>query len=300
MTKSPKGTADQQLTRAALFYDHAPTDGDVFGGGRREKIAALTELYPHVVNAHNVAEHAAKLGDVEVIFATWGLPAFTEAHFAAMPKLRAVFYAAGNVKAFAAPLVERGVVLVSAWAVNAIPTAELVLSQILLTCRGYFRGVRQYAATKELTRAKDFRRVGAAGETIGLIGMGWIARRLTAHEYRSIDIVDGVEFSVGKQFWRMIEANDAKYSAAADVRLDKDGHVFYRGKAVELGLAVGHFSYLLRWHGWIVAVGSAADPKRSTIKGPICYLFWFSESDLKGSYRQVSAGTMPPLRIYSR
>jgi phosphoglycerate dehydrogenase-like enzyme len=181
MTKSPKGTADQQLTRAALFYDHAPTDGDVFGGGRREKIAALTELYPHVVNAHNVAEHAAKLGDVEVIFATWGLPAFTEAHFAAMPKLRAVFYAAGNVKAFAAPLVERGVVLVSAWAVNAIPTAELVLSQILLTCRGYFRGVRQYAATKDLTRAKDFRRVGAAGETIGLIGMGFIAQRLARH-----------------------------------------------------------------------------------------------------------------------
>jgi phosphoglycerate dehydrogenase-like enzyme len=98
-----------------------------------------------------------------------------------MPKLRVVFYAAGNVKAFAAPLVERGVVLVSAWAVNAIPTAELVLSQILLTCRGYFRGARQYAATKDVSRAKDFRRAGAAGETIGLIGLGWIARRLTRH-----------------------------------------------------------------------------------------------------------------------
>jgi phosphoglycerate dehydrogenase-like enzyme len=181
MTKSPKGTADQQLTRAALFYDYPATDGDVFGGGRREKIAALTDLHPHVVNARNFAEHARRLGDVEVIFATWGLPAFTEAHFAAMPKLRAVFYAAGNVKAFAAPLVERGVVLVSAWAVNAIPTAELVLAQILLTCRGYFRGVRQYAATRDLAAAKDFPRTGAAGETIGLIGMGWIARRLTTH-----------------------------------------------------------------------------------------------------------------------
>ena len=109
------------------------------------------------------------------------MPAFTDAHFAAMPRLRAVFYAAGNVKAFAAPLVERDVVLVSAWAVNAIPTAQLVLSQILLTCRGYFRGVRQYAATHDLAAAKSFRRAGAAGETIGLIGMGWIARRLTRH-----------------------------------------------------------------------------------------------------------------------
>jgi phosphoglycerate dehydrogenase-like enzyme len=167
--------------RAALFHDYPPRDGDVFGGGRRERVAALTDLHPHVVNARNFAEHAPRLADVEVIFATWGMPAFTDAHFAAMPRLRAVFYAAGNVKAFATPLVERGVVLVSAWAVNAIPTAELVLSQILLTCRGYFRAVRQYAATHDLAAAKAFPRTGAAGETIGLIGTGWIARRLTKH-----------------------------------------------------------------------------------------------------------------------
>ncbi|HVZ70836.1 MAG TPA: hydroxyacid dehydrogenase [Polyangia bacterium] len=167
--------------RAALFYDYPARDGDVFGGGRRERIAALTELYPHVVHAANFAQHAPALRDVEVIFATWGLPRFTDAHFAAMPKLRAVFYAAGNVKAFAAPLVERGVTLVSAWGVNAIATAQLCLAQILLACRGYFRGVRTYAETKDVARAKDFHRSGAAGETIGLVGMGWIARRLTRH-----------------------------------------------------------------------------------------------------------------------
>jgi phosphoglycerate dehydrogenase-like enzyme len=166
---------------AAFFYDYPLTDGDVYGGGRREKVAALTDLHPHVVHARNFAEHAPALGEVEVIFATWGMPSFTDAHFAAMPRLRAVFYAAGNVKAFATPLVERDVVLVSAWAVNAIPTAELVLSQILLACRGYFRSVRQYAVTKDAAAAKAFPRTGAAGETIGLIGTGYIARRLAKH-----------------------------------------------------------------------------------------------------------------------
>jgi phosphoglycerate dehydrogenase-like enzyme len=169
------------LTRAALFHDYPLADGDVFGGGRREKIAELTDLYSHVVNGANFDEHAPRLGDVEVIFATWGMPAFTDAHFAALPRLRAVFYAAGNVKAFAAPLIAHDVVLVSAWAINAIATAQMVLSQILLTCRGYFRSVRQYAAARELASAKAFRRAGAEGETIGLIGMGWIARRLTKH-----------------------------------------------------------------------------------------------------------------------
>jgi phosphoglycerate dehydrogenase-like enzyme len=167
--------------RAAFFYDYPARDGDVYGGGRREKVAALTELYPQVVDARNFAEHAASLRDVEIIFATWGMPSFTEAHFTAMPRLRAVFYAAGNVKAFATPLVERDVVLVSAWAVNAIPSAELVYAQILLTCRGYFRAVRQYAATRDLSAAKAFHRSGAAGETIGLIGTGYIARRLATH-----------------------------------------------------------------------------------------------------------------------
>jgi phosphoglycerate dehydrogenase-like enzyme len=153
----------------------------VYDAGRRETLAALTDLYPHVITAKNFAVHAAALRDVEVIFATWGMIPFTDAHFAAMPALRAVFYAAGNVKSFATPLVERDIVLVSAWAINAIPTAQLVLSQILLTCRGYFRAARQYAATRDLAAAKAFKRVGAEGEAIGLIGMGWIARRLTRY-----------------------------------------------------------------------------------------------------------------------
>ena len=71
--------------RGAFFYDYPLSEGDVFGGGRREKVAELLDLHPHVVHGKNFAEHAEALADVEVIVATWGLPAFTEAHFAAMP-----------------------------------------------------------------------------------------------------------------------------------------------------------------------------------------------------------------------
>lgn len=163
--------------KAALFFDYPLTDGEVYGQGRRERVAALTDLYPHVVNAKNFDEHAPKLGNVEVIFATWGMPRFTDAHFARLPKLKAVFYAAGNVKAFAQPLVERDVVLVSAWAINAIPPAELCFAQILLSLRGYFRTVRNYRETKTHA-AKTFWRPGVQDETIGLIGLGHIGTRL--------------------------------------------------------------------------------------------------------------------------
>jgi phosphoglycerate dehydrogenase-like enzyme len=163
--------------KAALFFDYPLTDGDVFGQGRRERIAELTDLYPHIVNARNFAEHAPRLRDVEVIFATWGMPRFGEAEFAALPNLKAVFYAAGNVKAFAQPLVDRDIVLVSAWAINAIPPAEMCFAQILLTLRGYFRAVRQYREIRTHA-AKSFWRPGAAAETIGLIGLGHIGSRL--------------------------------------------------------------------------------------------------------------------------
>ena len=164
-------------TNAALFYDYPAGDGAVFGQGRRERIAALANLYPEVVNARNFEEHASALADIQVIFATWGLSAFSDHHFAALPNLKAVFYAAGNVKAFAAPLLERDLVLVSAWDINAIPVAEMCLSQILLSLRGYFRAARNYRALRNVS-AKAFPRNGVHGETVGLVGLGKIGARL--------------------------------------------------------------------------------------------------------------------------
>lgn len=165
-------------TKAALFYNYpSALEGEVFGQGRRERIAALTDLYPHVVHASNFDEHAPHLRDIEVIFATWGMMNFTDAQRAKLPKLKAVFYAAGNVKAFAPSLIDNGIVLVSAWAINAIPPAEMCLSQVLLSLRGYFRCVRQYRAAKSFD-AKKYWRPGVMSETVGLIGLGYIGSLL--------------------------------------------------------------------------------------------------------------------------
>ena len=164
--------------KAALFYNYpSALEGEVFGQGRRERIETLTNLYPHVVHAGNFDEHAAKLSDIEVIFATWGMMNFTAEQRAKLPKLKAVFYAAGNVKAFAPSLIDNGIILVSAWAINSIPPAEMCLSQVLLSLRGYFRTVRQYRETKTHA-AKSYWRPGVMDETIGLIGLGYIGSLL--------------------------------------------------------------------------------------------------------------------------
>jgi len=134
----------------------------------------------------------------------------------------------------------------------------------------------------------------------GVAALRRCEHRWDAKEQRPIEVVDGVEFLIDKQFWKMIDENDAAQSARKDVRVEKDGRLFYRDKPVELGLGVGRLDSVLRWREWIVAVGTAADKTRSTIKGPIWYLFWFGKTSLKGSYRQVSDVGAPPLRIYSK
>ena len=65
----------------------------------------------------------------------------------------------------------------SAWAINAIPPAEMCLSQILLSLRGYFRTVRQYRELKSFD-AKKYWRPGVQDETVGLIGLGYIGSLL--------------------------------------------------------------------------------------------------------------------------
>jgi len=97
------------MRKAALFYNYNVLEGEVFGQGRRQRIEALTDLYPVVINPDNFAEHAANLRDVEVIFATWGMVSFSDEQLTQLPNLKAVFYAAGNVKAFATPLIENDV-----------------------------------------------------------------------------------------------------------------------------------------------------------------------------------------------
>jgi phosphoglycerate dehydrogenase-like enzyme len=164
--------------KAALFYDYPIKDGEVFGQGRRQTIEKLTDLYQAVVNAKNFDAHASSLGDIEVIFATWGMPRLSDEQLGKMPKLEAIFYAAGNVRAFAQPIVDNGIILAGAWDMNAIPVAEMALAQVLLSCRGYYRTIRDYYETHDQTKSKEFHRSGVNGETVGLIGMGMIGKRL--------------------------------------------------------------------------------------------------------------------------
>ena len=162
-------------TQAAFFCNGGQNDARfwrVFA--HHQRLFPLCELAETVVSNANFAELAPQLQNVEAIFATWGLWRFSPAQLDALPNLKAVFYAAGSVQSFAAPLLEREILLVSAWAANAVPVAEWTLGQILLANKGFFRNERQNRAGI----ARPFVGRGNYGATVSILGAGQIGRRV--------------------------------------------------------------------------------------------------------------------------
>jgi len=177
------------VKKAAFFSDRPEKIGHVYGKGREERIAEIADLYPEIVTSDNFGEHADALKDLEAIFSTWGMWS-VEAHLDRLPKLGALFYAAGSVRRFM-PLMERGIVVVSGWGANAVSVAEFTLAQILLSCKGYFRNAREF---KERRRGGGVSRGrGVFGETIAVIGAGMVGRTLIGllkHHALEVVVVD--------------------------------------------------------------------------------------------------------------
>jgi phosphoglycerate dehydrogenase-like enzyme len=162
-------------TNAAFFGSGTAANIDyVYAQGRRARVGELADVYPVVITAENFAEHAAGLGHVAAIFSTWGMPCLTGAQLDRLPGLRAVFFAAGSVKGFAEPLLQRGIAVVSAVAANAVPVAEFTVAQIMLALKGYFRNTAAVADPTSYRTAP--RGPGGYGARVALLGAGAVGR----------------------------------------------------------------------------------------------------------------------------
>jgi phosphoglycerate dehydrogenase-like enzyme len=163
---------------AALCGNQAWQLDRVYSRGRRETLASLTALIPGYVASADFPRQAHALKDVEVLFSTWGMDEDLARSLAALPRLKAFFYAAGSVRHFARPLLDAGVIVVSAWAANAVPVARFTLAQILLSLKGYFRNVREAGLPENRGRALATDAPGICEETVALLGCGMAGRQV--------------------------------------------------------------------------------------------------------------------------
>lgn len=165
------------MKRKAAFFNTGDWESIeyVYGNGRRDKVVEMTDMYPELITAENFDEHADKLRELEVIFSTWGMVGLSEEQIERLPALKAVFYAAGATDGFARPLLNKNIILCSAWQANAIPVAEFCVGQILLSLKGFFRNTREFNNPEAYKKA--YKGNGIFEETVALIGAGAIAQK---------------------------------------------------------------------------------------------------------------------------
>jgi phosphoglycerate dehydrogenase-like enzyme len=149
---------------------------------RPEHLARLGELCevlePVAVEGMDRARADEVLARAEVLLGHWGCTRLDEAHLARAPRLRMVTYAAGTVKeVVTSATFERGILVTSGAAANAVPVAEYTVAAILLANKDAFVAA---ARMRDPSVPAGPRRhpVGNWAKRIGIVGASHVGRRV--------------------------------------------------------------------------------------------------------------------------
>ena len=130
-----------------------------------------------VLDGFDRPEAADALATAEFLITGWGCPPIDQRVLDAAPRLRAVLHAAGSVRFMIAHSCwDRGLLVSSAAAANAIPVAEYTLAAILLAGKNAFR-LRDSLSDERLDPHAD-QTAGNYRRRIGVIGASRVGRRL--------------------------------------------------------------------------------------------------------------------------
>ncbi|MET0233126.1 MAG: hydroxyacid dehydrogenase [Kibdelosporangium sp.] len=168
-----------QRPRAALAMT-PDAAAAVLGDGGLAALGHVCDLAAGPVLDDFAAQRAkAVLSDVEVLVTGWGCPVLDEAALAMAPELKAVVHTAGSVRGHVTQACwDRGIVVSSAAAANALPVAEYTVAMILLSGKRVLERAREYRETRTNDWLATPREVGNFGRTVGILSASMIGRRV--------------------------------------------------------------------------------------------------------------------------
>ncbi len=130
----------------------------------------------------------SRVGTVEVLITGWGCPRLDGRALDAFPALRLVAHAAGTVRPLVSEaLWDRGVVVTSAAAANAVPVAEFTFAAIVMILKDVFAVRDRHRTVRGREPVVDHTRMGTLGRTIGIVGASMIGR-LVIERLRTLDV----------------------------------------------------------------------------------------------------------------
>lgn len=168
--------------RPAVAIALAPAfTAHLFSDELRARLAAIADVLDEKPITNFASPRAqALLPRTELLLTSWGAPRIDADVLDRAPRLRAVVHAAGTVKLHVDPVCwQRGIVVTSAAAANAIPVAEFTLAAILLANKRVFALQRRYREVREWRKWDDeFPGLGNYRRTVGIVGASQVGRRV--------------------------------------------------------------------------------------------------------------------------
>jgi phosphoglycerate dehydrogenase-like enzyme len=186
------------------------------------ELAELLDIKPARIKGRLASGHLTELAEVQVILSGWGGPYLDAPFLAALPRLEAVFYAAGTVRGLVTDAFwERDISICSAWGANAVPVAEFTLAQIILCLKHTYQRSRATCAARDhVTGGVP---PGNYGSRVGLIGLGMIGR-----------LVAGLLKVLNVEIWAYDPVADRATAAELGVTLAELGPLFAQCDIVSL------------------------------------------------------------------
>ena len=156
----------------------------LFDAAAEARLAGLADVDPALVVTDFAAPAAAgALARAEVLITGWDCPVLDEAALARMPGLRAVLHSGGSVKHHLTDAAwDRGLLVSSAVADNAVPVAEYTLAMVISAGKRLPEMERAFRAGRDGRDwehwSRDFGPVGNHRRVIGVVGLSRVGRRV--------------------------------------------------------------------------------------------------------------------------
>ena len=175
------------MLRAILLADknhrnyHSEDFFRVYSDSVLDELNSLVEVESEPLFLHEFEEKKQILQETEIILSNWGMPELKQETVRVfLPRVKAVFYAGGDVRPFAAPFFQQNVRIFSTGHANAVPASEYALAQILLASKGVQRNVRLYRGPEsyQMARRRSMELQGNYHLNVGILGVGRVGSRL--------------------------------------------------------------------------------------------------------------------------